>query len=59
MVEQNNGKSSQVDHIQSRHKASGPTMLIISILALIGAPRFRERAPAAGIGRATKKGAAV
>ena len=34
-------------------------MLIISILALIGAHRFRKRALAAGIGHATKKGAAV
>jgi len=34
-------------------------MLIISILALIGALRFRKRALAAGIGHATKKGAAV
>ena len=34
-------------------------MLIISILALIGALPFRKRAPAAGIGEATKKGAAA
>jgi len=33
-------------------------MLIIAILALIGALRFRQRAAAAGIGQATKKGAA-
>jgi hypothetical protein len=32
-------------------------MLIVSILALIGALRFRKQAPAAGIGQATKKGA--
>jgi len=30
-----------------------------SILALIRALRFRKRAPAAGIGEATKKGAAA
>jgi len=40
-------------------KGSSPMMLIISILALIGALRFRKRALAAGIGHATKKGAAV
>jgi hypothetical protein len=34
-------------------------MLIVSILALIGALRFRKRAPAGGIGEATKKGAAA
>jgi len=34
-------------------------MLIISILALIGALQFRKRAAAAGIGEATKKGAAA
>jgi hypothetical protein len=34
-------------------------MLIISILALIGALRFRKRAPAAGIGQAIKQGAAA
>ena len=34
-------------------------MLIISILALIGALPFRKRAPAAGIGEATRKGAAA
>jgi hypothetical protein len=34
-------------------------MLIISILALIGALRFRQRAPAARIGRAIQKGAAA
>jgi len=34
-------------------------MLIISILALIGALQFRRRAPAAGIGEATRKGAAA
>jgi hypothetical protein len=42
-------------------------MFIISILALIGALRFRKQAPAAGIGQitgqitnqATKKGAAA
>jgi hypothetical protein len=33
-------------------------MLIISILALIGALRFRKRAAAAAIGQATKTGAA-
>ena len=33
-------------------------MLIISILALIGALRLRKRAPPAGIGQAAKKGAA-
>jgi hypothetical protein len=33
-------------------------MLIISILALIGALRFRKRAPAARIGEDTRKGAA-
>ena len=33
-------------------------MLIISILALIGAFLFRKRAPAAGIGEATKGAAA-
>jgi hypothetical protein len=32
-------------------------MLIIAILALIGARRFRPRAAAAGIGQATRKGA--
>jgi hypothetical protein len=37
-------------------KRSSPMMLIISILALIGALRFRKRAPAAGIGQATKAG---
>jgi len=40
-------------------KGSSPMMLIISILALIGALRFRKRAPAAGTGQATKKGAAA
>jgi len=40
-------------------KGSSPMMLIISILALIGALRFRKRAPAVGIGQTTKKGAAV
>ena len=40
-------------------KRSSPMMLIISILALIGALRFRKRAPAAGTGQATKKGAAA
>jgi len=40
-------------------KGSSSMMLIISILALIGALRFRKRAPAAGIGQATKKGAAA
>ena len=40
-------------------KGSSLMMLIISILALIGALRFRKRAPAVGIGQATKKGAAV
>jgi hypothetical protein len=34
-------------------------MLIISILAPIGALRFRKRAPAAGIGQASQKGAAA
>ena len=34
-------------------------MFILSILALIGAHRFRKRAPTAGIGQATKKGAAA
>jgi len=34
-------------------------ILIISILALIGALRFRRQAPAAGTGQATRKGAAV
>jgi hypothetical protein len=34
-------------------------MLVISILALIGAPRFRKRAPATGIGQDTKKGNAA
>ena len=34
-------------------------MLIISILTLIGAIRFRKRAPAAGISQATGKGAAA
>ena len=34
-------------------------MLIISILALIGAVRFRKRPPAAAIGQATKTGAAA
>jgi hypothetical protein len=34
-------------------------MLIISILALIGALRLRKRAPAAGIGQATGTGAAA
>jgi|HubBroStandDraft_4_1064222.scaffolds.fasta_scaffold1191911_1 hypothetical protein len=33
-------------------------MLIISILALIGALLFRKRAPAAGIGQASRKEAA-
>jgi hypothetical protein len=33
-------------------------MLVISILALIGAVRFRKRVPAPGIDQATKKGAA-
>jgi hypothetical protein len=33
-------------------------MLIISILALIGALRFRKSAPAAAIGQSTKTGAA-
>jgi len=33
-------------------------MLIISILALIGAVRFRERTLTAKIGQAAKKGAA-
>jgi hypothetical protein len=32
-------------------------ILIISILALIGALRFRKRGPAAGIGQAGNKGA--
>jgi hypothetical protein len=32
-------------------------MLVISILALIGALRFRKRAPADGVGQPTKKGA--
>jgi hypothetical protein len=30
-------------------------MLVISIFALIGALRFRKRAPATGIGQDTKK----
>jgi hypothetical protein len=34
-------------------------MLIISIFTLIGALRFRKRAPAAGIGQAIKQGAAA
>ena len=34
-------------------------MLIISILTLIGALRFRKRAPAAGIGQTSEKGAAA
>jgi hypothetical protein len=34
-------------------------MLIISFFALIGALRFRKRAPAAGTGEATKKGDAA
>ena len=34
-------------------------MLIISILALIGALRFRKRAPAAGIGQAAEMGEAA
>ena len=34
-------------------------MLIVSILALIGALRFRKRAPAAAIGEAAEKGAAA
>jgi hypothetical protein len=34
-------------------------MLVISILALIGALRFRNRAPAAGIGQDAKKGDAA
>jgi len=34
-------------------------MLIIAILALIGAVRFRKRAPAAKLGQASKKGAAA
>ena len=34
-------------------------MLVISILALIGALRFRKRAPAAGTDQATKKGDAA
>jgi hypothetical protein len=34
-------------------------MLIISILALIGALRLRKRARSAGIDQATKKGAAA
>jgi hypothetical protein len=34
-------------------------VLVISILALIGALRFRKRAPATGIGQATKKGNAA
>jgi len=34
-------------------------MLIISILTLIGALWSRKRAPAAGVDRATKKGAAA
>ena len=32
-------------------------MLIVSILALIGALRFRKRAPAPGTGQASEKGA--
>jgi len=42
-----------------RHEGSSPMMLIISILALIGALRFRKQARAAGIGQATEKGAAA
>jgi hypothetical protein len=34
-------------------------MLVISILALISALRFRKRAPATGIGQDTKKGDAT
>jgi hypothetical protein len=34
-------------------------MLIISILALIGALRIRKRVPTAGIGQANDKGAAA
>jgi hypothetical protein len=34
-------------------------MLVISILALIGALGFRNRAPAAGAGQAAGKGAAA
>ena len=34
-------------------------MLIISVLALIGALRFRKPAPATGIGQDTKKGDAA
>jgi hypothetical protein len=34
-------------------------MLIISVLALIGALRFRKRAPAAGIDQASRTGAAA
>jgi hypothetical protein len=33
-------------------------MLIISILALIGALRFRKRAPAAGLGEPVNRGTA-
>jgi len=40
-------------------KGSSPMMLIISILALIGALRFRKRAPLVEIAQTTKKGAAV
>jgi hypothetical protein len=34
-------------------------MLVISILALIGALRFRKRAPTTGTGQDTKKGDAA
>jgi len=34
-------------------------MLVISILALIGALRFRKRTPTAGMGQASDKGAAT
>jgi hypothetical protein len=42
-----------------RHEGSSPMMLIISILAVIGAFWARKRARAAGNGKAAKKGASV
>jgi len=52
--------STVTDAATSRCSMKGAAMMfIISILALIGALLFRKRAPAAGIGEATKKGAAA
>jgi hypothetical protein len=44
---------------REKHGGTSPMMLIISILALIGALRFRKQARAAGIGQATEKRAAA